>query len=202
MPMKAPFMAGEARPFVVQIWDADFKDPSDLDGGNQDYFIIDVFPQGTTFDAASCMAQVPPPNNPPLDNPPVVQPRSTPPAAVAARPVTPASAVLAVRTASRGTARIAGARTCPVRAFNVRVSGRQIRRVTFFVDGRRVGAVTRADRLGRYQARIDPRRLGTGVHRVRARVEFVSGAGSARALGMSFRTCARPAAQVAPSFTG
>jgi hypothetical protein len=88
-----------------------------------------------------------------------------------------------------------------VRAFNVRVSGRQIRRVTFTVDGRRVAAVTRPDRLGRFQARIDPRRLRGGVHRVRARVEFVGGAGSARTLGMSFRTCAR-AARVAPSFTG
>ena len=38
--------------------------------------------------------------------------------------------------------------------------------------------------------------------RVQARVEFNSGAGSARTLRTSFRTCARPAAQVAPSFTG
>jgi hypothetical protein len=203
-PMTAPFMAGEARPFVVQVWDADFKDPSDLDGGNQDYFVIDVFPQGTTFDAASCVAQVPPPNNPPNNPPPgnpPVQPRSTP-VPVAARPAAPAAGVLGARAVARGTARIAGTRTCPVRAFNVRVSGRQIRRVTFTVDGRRVASVTRPDSLGRWQARVDPRRMRAGVHRVRARVEFVRGAGSARNLGMSFRICARAAAQVSPSFTG
>jgi hypothetical protein len=112
-----------------------------------------------------------------------------------------ARAVLAERVA-RGTARIAGARSCPVRAFSVRVSGRQIRRVTFSVDGRRIGSVTRPDRLGRFEARIDPRRYRAGGHRVRARVEFRRGAGSARTLRTSFRICARPAAQVQPKFTG
>jgi hypothetical protein len=197
-PMTAPFTAGQTRPFVIQIWDADFKDPSDLDGGNQDYFIVDVFPEGTTFDVSSCVAQVKPPVKPP-NKPPVVTPPSPP---VVVTPATPAAGVLGERRVSRGTARIAGARTCPVRAFNVRVTGRQIRRVTFTVDGRRVGSVTRADSLGRYQARIDPRRLRAGVHRVQARVEFVRGAGSARTVRMSFRICARPAAQVAPNFTG
>ena len=116
---------------------------------------------------------------------------------------TPAQAgVLGTRAVARGRARIAGARTCPVSAFNVRVTGRQIRRVTFTVDGRRVATVTRADRLGRWQAKVNPRGLRTGLHRVQARVEFNRGAGSARTLRMSFRTCARPAAQVAPSFTG
>jgi hypothetical protein len=199
-PMTAPFVAGQTRPFAVQIWDADWKDPSDLDGGNQDYFIIDVFPAGTTFDVRSCVAREQPPNNAPPNSPPVA-PRPPAPPAVAATPPAPARAVLGERVVS-GTARIAGARTCPVRPFSVRVSGRQIRRVTFTVDGRRVGSVTRADRLGRFQARIDPRRLRAGVHRVQARVEFVRGAGSARTLRMSFRICARPAAQVQPNFTG
>jgi hypothetical protein len=114
---------------------------------------------------------------------------------------TPVAGVLGTRAVARGRARIAGARTCPVSAFSVRVTGRQIRRVTFTVDGRRVATVTRADRLGRWQARIDPRRLRTGTHRVRARVEFNRGAGPSRTLRMSFRTCAA-ARQVAPNFTG
>jgi hypothetical protein len=204
-PMQAPFVAGQVRPFTVEIWDADFKDPSDQDGGNQDYFIIDVFPVGTTFDVRSCVAKEQPPEIPAPNNPPGPGPTRAPvaatPAPVAATPA-PATGVLAVRVASRGTARIAGARTCPVNPFSVRVTGRQIRRVTFTVDGRRVATVTRADRLGRFQARVDPRRLRSGTHRVQARVEFVRGAGSARTLRMSFRTCARPAAQVAPKFTG
>jgi hypothetical protein len=210
LPMKAPFSADpqQIRPFVIQIWDADFKDPSDQDGGNQDYFIIDVYAPGTTFDVSSCVAEDQPVVNPNCvsncgggGNPGcVVNCTVSKPTPVAA--VAPARAVQGVRAVSRGRARIAGARTCPVSAFNVRVTGRQIRRVTFTVDGRRVAAVTRADRLGRWQARVNPRRLRAGLHRVRARVEFNRGAGSARTLRMSFRTCARPAAQVAPSFTG
>src|SRR4051794_6002827 len=209
--LAAPFTDGETRPFVVQIWDADFKDPSDLDGGNQDYFIIDVYKPGTTFDVNSCVAEQQD-NNPGCvvncggggggGNPGcVVNCTTSKPTPVAA--VAPAAAgVLGTRAVARGTARIAGARTCPVSRFNVRVTGRQIRRVTFTVDGRRVATVTRADRLGRWTARVNPRGLRAGRHRVQARVEFRRGAGPARTLRMSFRICARPAARVAPNFTG
>jgi hypothetical protein len=203
LPMQAPFEVGRTRPFVVQIWDADFKDPSDLDGGNQDYFIIDVYKPGTTFDVNTCVAK-PDDDDPPAPPPgctvncggPVTTPAPTPVAAVA-----PKASVLGARVVQRGRARIAGARTCPANTFTVRVTGRQIRRVTFTVDGRRVATVTRADRLGRWTARVNPRQLRTGLHRVRARVEFRRGAGPARTLRMSFRTCA-PVRQVAPNFTG
>jgi hypothetical protein len=195
-----PFADGDVVPFVVQIWDADWKDPSDLDGGNQDYFIVDVFPKDTKFDVRSCRAAIP--NEPPP--PPPVAPPPPPPGPivtpVAAPTPAPASAVKGVRVV-RGTARIAAAKTCPVRPFNLRVQGRRIRSVTFFVDGKRLGTVTRGV-SGRYTARLDPRRLKAGVHRVRARVRFVAGAGRARNLSMSFRVCARPAAQVQPKFTG
>jgi len=210
LPIAAPFAndAGKTRAFVIQIWDADFKDPSDRDGGNQDYFIIDVYKVGTTFDVNSCVAKQQ--NDNPCvancggggggNNPGcVVNCTTSNPTPVAA--VAPARAVQGVRAVARGTARIAGARTCPVRSFSVRVTGRQIRRVTFTVDGRRVATVTRADRLGRWQARIDPRRLRTGTHRVRGVVLFNRGAGPARTLRMNFRTCAA-ARQVAPNFTG
>jgi len=197
-----PFADGDVVPFVVQIWDADWKDPSDLDGGNQDYFIIDVFPANTKFDVKTCRA-VQPPNNPPPNNPP---PPNTPsPKAPVVTPVVapnpaPTGAVQGVRIV-RGTARIAAAKTCPITPFNLRVQGRRIRSVTFFVDGKRLATVTRGV-AGRYTARVDPRRLKVGVHRVRARVRFLAGSGSARNLNMSFRVCARPAAQVQPNFTG
>jgi len=205
-PTAAPFAAGEARAFVVQVWDADFKDPSDADGGNQDYYIVDVFKPGTTFDAVTCQPQNDDDNpaSPPLSPPPPgCVSACAGPTTAAARPVAaPARAVKAARAVAPGRARIAGARSCAVRAFNVRVTGRSIRRVTFTVDGRRVATVTRADRQGRWQVRIDPRRLRAGTHRVVARVQFAAGAGPARTLRTSFRQCARPAAQVAPSFTG
>jgi hypothetical protein len=198
-PMSAPFEIGQVRPFVIQIWDADFKDPSDLDGGNQDYFIIDVFPEGTTFDVESCQPEKKP-NKP--DNPPV-NPESAPssPAVTAAAPRFAVEAAV-VRRPARGTAGIAGVRACPVSRVPLRVRGRLIRRVTYFVDGRRIGTVTRANAAGQFQVRVDPRRMRAGTHRVRAVVQFRSGAGPSRTLRMSFRVCARPARQVQPSFTG
>jgi hypothetical protein len=209
LPIAAPFEIGQLRPFVVQIWDADFKDPSDLDGGNQDYFIIDVYDEGTTFDLSTCQPKKPdvnPPNNPPVNppnNPPAVTPPAvTPPAAAPGPPASQGVEAVVIRRRARGSARIAGARTCPVTPFSVRVQGRQIRRVTFLVDGRRVAVVRRADRVGRWLARINPRGLRSGTRRVRAQVQFISGAGPTRTLRMSFRVCARPARQVQPSFTG
>jgi hypothetical protein len=201
-PMAAPFEVGQVRPFVIQVWDADFKDPSDADGGNQDYFIIDVFPAGTTFDVESCQ----PVNAPDKPNPPAV-PRVNPPVVIPASPlaVTPAprqfvAGVVARR--ARGTAQLAGVRACPVSSVPLRVRGRAIRRVTFFVDGRRVAAVTRANAAGQFQVRVDPRRMRAGTHRVRAVVQFRSGAGPSRTLRTSFRVCARPVQRVQPSFTG
>jgi hypothetical protein len=94
----------------------------------------------------------------------------------------------------RGRARISGASGCTSHAFRAVVKGRQIRRVTFFVDGRRV-----AQR--RLSARIRPARLGLGVHRVTARVVFRRASGTrARTLVLSFQRCARRV--VAPRFTG
>jgi hypothetical protein len=203
-PMAAPFAAGQVRPFVVQVWDADWKDPSDYDGGNQDYIIIDVYPEGTTFDVKSCRPAEKPPVTPPATPP--TTPRVTPPAVTpppVAIPATPRQAVLpAVVSRRRGTARLGAVRACPIRSVPVRVRGRLIRRVTFFVDGRRVATVTRADAAGRYGFRIDPRRLEAGRHQVRAQVQFRSGAGPARTLRTSFRVCARPVQRVQPQFTG
>ncbi|HEX2103332.1 MAG TPA: hypothetical protein VHF51_06745 [Solirubrobacteraceae bacterium] len=200
-PMAEPFAIGQVRPFVIQVWDADFKDPSDNDGGNQDYFIIDVFPEGTMFNVEDCSPVKPPKTpNPPSPSPGVTPSSPTPRAA----PPAPRAAVQAAvaRRLARGTARLGGVRACPIRAVPLRVQGRRIRRVTFFVDGRRIATVSRADAAGRFQVRVDPRRLRAGTHRVRAQVQFRSGAGPSRTLRMSFRVCARPARQVQPQFTG
>ncbi|HZC29440.1 MAG TPA: hypothetical protein VE269_06840, partial [Gaiellaceae bacterium] len=64
-PISAPFADGQTRAFVIQIWDADWKDPSDADGGNQDYYIVDVFKPGTSFDVKSCQPLRQNNNNPP-----------------------------------------------------------------------------------------------------------------------------------------
>ena len=67
---------------------------------------------------------------------------------VKATPPAPAGAVKGVEV-RRGSARIAAVRACPITSpVTLRVRGRQIRRVTFFVDGRRVASVTRASSAG------------------------------------------------------
>jgi hypothetical protein len=199
--VSAPFVVGQTRQFVIQIWDADFQNPSDEDGGNQDYFIIDVLKPGTPLDELSCQIRQNVPNKP-EDKPvnPPSSPTSTPTVVTPAAPAAGVGAVVVQR--RRGTAQIAAVRACPTTSVPLRVRGRLIRRVTFFVDGRRVGAATRANAAGQFQVRVDPRRMRAGTHRVRAVVQFRSGAGPSRTLRMSFRVCARPARQVSPNFTG
>ena len=101
----------------------------------------------------------------------------------------------------RGRARLSGPSGCVYKPFNATVRGRQIRRVTFFVDGRRI--VIRKAKSGQrtFKARIRPSRLSVGVHRVTARVVFrTTSRTRARTLVLSFQHCARLAPS--PRFTG
>lgn len=99
-----------------------------------------------------------------------------------------------------GSARLSAPRGCRKRPFRARVSGSAIDRVTFSVDGRRVRAAGRSG----LSARIDPRRMKRGRHRIAARVEFVTGAGRAPVtLRSSFRRCGvRKAGRSRARFTG
>ena len=100
-----------------------------------------------------------------------------------------------------GTARLRGPSGCVYRPFNATVSGRQIRRVTFFVDGRRV--VIRTAKRGQrtFKARIRPGSMSIGVHRVTARIVFRTASRTrSRRLVLSFQHCARLAPL--PRFTG
>jgi Prealbumin-like fold domain len=115
----------------------------------------------------------------------------------------PQQQVLAAQEQSqaRGRARLRGPSGCVYRTFRANVTGRQIRRVTFFVDGRRV-AIRRARNGQRtFTARVTPGRLSIGVHRVTARVVFRTASRTrARTLVLSFQHCARLA--TSPRFTG
>ena len=101
----------------------------------------------------------------------------------------------------RGRARLSGPSGCVYKPFNAVVRGRQIRRVTFFVDGRRI-VIRKAKRGQRtFKARIRPSRLSVGVHRVTARVVFRTPSRTRpRTLVLSFQHCARLAPS--PRFTG
>ena len=81
------------------------------------------------------------------------------------------------------------------------VSGRQIARVVFTLDGRRIRTLTRPNSGSRYLIRVNPRTVKRGVHRIVARTTFIRSSGTrARTLRVTFSRCARRAAS--PSFTG
>jgi hypothetical protein len=134
--------------------------------------------------------------------PPVVpQPPSTPVTPKA----TPAQQVAGVATQSRarrGTAALRGPRACPrTNTVSATVTGRQIRRVTFFVGGKKAKTVTKADRNGRWTLKMRTSSLRRGANAVTARVEFTAASGTrARTLRISVTRCAAQAVQ--PQFTG
>ena len=82
--------------------------------------------------------------------------------------------------------------------FNVTVTGRQIRRVTFFLDGKAVQTLTRPNRGSRFVLAIRPNTLPRGTHRVIARTTFTTASGTpSRSLRVVFQRSAS-----APQFTG
>jgi len=100
-----------------------------------------------------------------------------------------------------GRAALRGASGCVSRAFRAVVSGRQIRRVTFFVDGKRVARRSARGNQRSFSLRVRPASLGFGVHRVTARVVFRAASGTRpRTYRLSFQRCARGA--ISPRFTG
>jgi hypothetical protein len=136
---------------------------------------------------------VPPPDTPetPPQNPPLAPPDN---------PVQPeGEGGVLPETIVSGRARLRGPSGCVYQAFTARVRGRRIARVRFYVDGKLVKTVSDQRRL--YKAKIRPRGLGIGIHRVTARVQFVADARTpARTLRLTFRRCARQTVQ--PRFTG
>ncbi len=113
-------------------------------------------------------------------------------------PPPPAQVVAAV---TPGTARISGPSGCVARPFSVLVTGRKIRRVTFYLDGRRVSSLTRPNSGTRFVLRVRPGSLSRGAHRVLAVTSFTAASGTRqRTLRLVFQRCARQAA--APRFTG
>jgi hypothetical protein len=135
----------------------------------------------------------PPPQEPPTDQPP-----TTPPAVQAVSPqvrVSPAR----VRP---GSARLSGPSGCPrTSAVAASVSGRRIVKVTFYVDGKKVKTLTKANRDGRWVLPMNVKRFAFGTHRVRVVVQFAkSSQTKAKTLRLSFNRC-RPAV-VRPQFTG
>jgi hypothetical protein len=136
---------------------------------------------------------------PPTDQPPTEQPPGdeTQPS----QNVSPQIAVSPARVRP-GSARLSGPSGCPTTsAVAASVSGRRIVKVTFYVDGRKVKTLTKANRNGGWVLPMNVKRFAFGTHRVRVTVQFAkSSQTKARTLRLSFSRC-HPAV-VKPQFTG
>ena len=100
-----------------------------------------------------------------------------------------------------GTARAIAPTGCVTRNFSVQVTGRDIRRVVFYLDGKKVSTLTRPNRGTRFALPVRPNSLRRGTHRVLAVTSFTAASGTRpRTLRVTFSRCARTA--VAPRFTG
>jgi hypothetical protein len=148
-----------------------------------------------------------PATTPPAATPP--PPPPPPPPAAAGQPgastevctTPPGPAPAGGELCARGTAAIRGRTGCQGTPFRVSVSGRQIRTVVFYLDGRKVRTLTKPNRGSLFVMPVNPRTLSRGVHRVIARTTFRSQSGTrARTLRTTFSLCARRASS--PAFTG
>jgi hypothetical protein len=100
-----------------------------------------------------------------------------------------------------GTAKINGKTGCVTKNFNVTVSGRQIRRVVFTLDSKRIKTLTKPNAGGAFSLPVKPGTLKKGTHRVIAQTTFTSASGTRpRSLRVAFSRCSRSARS--PQFTG
>ena len=102
---------------------------------------------------------------------------------------------------TRASARLRGPSGCVARPFWARVSGRQIDRVTFFVDANRRRTVKTNTARTVFSLRVNPRKQRPGTHRITATVNFSADShAKARTLRLIYQRCAKTAGT--PRFTG
>jgi hypothetical protein len=100
-----------------------------------------------------------------------------------------------------GNARLLAPTGCASRAFNARVSGTNVAKVVFKLDGKKIKTLTAPNAGKRFQIRVNPAKLRIGVHRIVATVNFKAATKKkAQTFRISFQRCAKKLA--APRFTG
>src|SRR3954466_4879147 len=100
-----------------------------------------------------------------------------------------------------GSARLLAPTGCVAKAFNARVSGQNVARVVFRLDGKKIKTLTKPNAGARFQVRVNPAKLKIGVHRIVATVTFKAETKKkAQTFRISFQRCAKKLA--APRFTG
>ena len=141
-------------------------------------------------------------NAPPTPPPPATTP---PPPPATTPPPTPAPvAKTAPASASAPTGGVAnissgGNTGCANKPFRVNVTGSQISRVVFTIDGDRIATLRRPNRDAKFSVLINPGKHKRGTHRVLARTTFSPSSGkSQQTMRVVFSRCAKSA----PKFTG
>jgi hypothetical protein len=187
--------------FKVDVVNAPFDvDPSLA--GYQTYVIADAAQRSSNKKTAAAnnravVTVLTPPTTPPPTTPP-----TTPPPAP---PTTPSSGGMAPKavkgSVAPGTAKINGKSGCVTKNFNVTVTGRQIRRVVFTLDGKPVKTLTKPNAGSTFSLPVKPGQLKKGTHRVVAQTTFTTASGTRpRSLRVAFSRCERSGR--APQFTG
>jgi hypothetical protein len=112
---------------------------------------------------------------------------------IAAAATLPAGQVAAQDLPPRATASLRVPASCPrTRTVRFVVTGREIERVKFWLDGRRMGTLTAPNDGTRWVFRRSTRSLRAGLHRLAARVVFTERSGRpATRLRGSIRRCRR-----------
>lgn len=99
------------------------------------------------------------------------------------------------------TAQLNAPGSCVKSSYVSLVRGKGIRKVTMFVNGKRIKTIKGA--RTQYAVNVDPKRYPAGVMRLKARVEFVEASGKApKTFRMTVLRCAKAAVQQAPAFAG
>jgi hypothetical protein len=100
-----------------------------------------------------------------------------------------------------GSAKLVAPTGCVAKAFNARVSGQNVAKVVFLLDGKKIKTLTKPNSGARFQVRINPAKMKIGVHRISATVTFAAATKKkAQTFRISFQRCA--AKLLAPRFTG
>ena len=99
------------------------------------------------------------------------------------------------------TAQLNAPGSCVKSSYVSLVRGKGIRRVTMFVNGKRLRTIKGA--RTQYAVNVDPKRYPAGVMRLKARVDFVEASGKkSKTFRMTVLRCAKAAVQQAPAFAG
>jgi hypothetical protein len=100
-----------------------------------------------------------------------------------------------------GSARLAAPTGCVARVFNARVSGQNVAKVVFKLDGKKIKTLTKPNAGTRFQVKVNPAKYKIGVHRIVATVTFKPETKkAAQTFRVAFQRCAKKLA--APKFTG